>query len=109
MALPKGTTLQQRYRIEGMLGRGGFAITYLATDLQLKTEVAIKEYLPRQLAKRGENQKTVVPYTADDREHFVYGLKKFLEEAQAIARFESHPNIVNVKGYFEENQTAYMS
>jgi serine/threonine protein kinase/tetratricopeptide (TPR) repeat protein len=106
--LSKGTELHKRYRIEGLLGHGGFGITYLSRDLQLNIHVAVKEYLPRQLAGRSADQRQVSVFSGDERKHFEYGLKRFLDEAQAIARFDNHPNIVNVKDYFEENDTAYM-
>lgn len=108
MYLPTGTLLNQRYRVENVLGHGGFAVTYLATDQQFNLRVAVKEYLPRQLAGRTQNQLQVSVYTEDDRRQFDNGLQRFLEEARAIARFENHPNIVNVKDYFRQHSTAYM-
>ena len=41
-ALPPGFSLQE-YRIDRILGYGGFGITYLATDANLDKAVAIKE------------------------------------------------------------------
>ena len=49
--LPVGQVLSD-YRIEGVLGQGGFGITYLATDTNLGRKVAIKEYYPREYAAR---------------------------------------------------------
>ncbi len=43
--VPSGTTLHGRYRIERVLGSGGFGHVYLATDLQKNKQFAIKEYL----------------------------------------------------------------
>ena len=51
MAMPAGTRLHE-YRIESVLGQGGFGITYLATDGHLSAPVAIKEYLPEEIALR---------------------------------------------------------
>jgi serine/threonine protein kinase len=55
------------YRIESVLGQGGFGITYLAHDTNLDKQVAIKEYLPIELAMR-ENDSTVRPFTEERRD-----------------------------------------
>lgn len=55
IALPRGYQLQE-YRIESTLGVGGFGLTYLATDANLNMQVAIKEYLPSDLALRADDQ-----------------------------------------------------
>src|ERR1051326_803706 len=104
-ALPAGYALQE-YRIESMLGVGGFGLTYLAHDGNLNTKVAIKEYLPADFAKRSEDQ-SVQPKTDSVRDSFDWGLKRFLEESRTLASFR-HPNIVRVMRFFEANRTAYM-
>src|SRR6266849_3379722 len=43
--LPSGTKLHGRYRVERVLGNGGFGHVYLAIDLQTGQQYAIKEYL----------------------------------------------------------------
>jgi serine/threonine protein kinase len=108
MYLPQGTKLHNRYVIEGLLGHGGFGITYAAHDKTLNVRVAVKEYLPRQLATRAEGQTKVSVFTGEARQQYDYGLRKFLEEAQSVARFSHHPNIVSARDYFEANGTAYM-
>ena len=50
-ALPEGYSLHW-YEIESVLGQGGFGITYLARDTNLDQPVAIKEFLPSDLAVR---------------------------------------------------------
>ena len=44
-ALPPGTRFEE-YRLDAVLGAGGFGITYRAYDAHLDKFVAIKEYLP---------------------------------------------------------------
>ena len=94
------------YTIHDVLGQGGFGITYLARDPNLDRPVAIKEYLPTDLAFRSSSG-TVTPLSADHREDFRWGLNRFITEAQTLSRFE-HPNIVKVLSVFEMNETAYM-
>ena len=43
--LPSGTLLHGRYRIDRVLGSGGFGHVYIAIDMQTKAQYAIKEYL----------------------------------------------------------------
>ena len=104
-ALPQGYSLQE-YALDGVLGCGGFGITYLATDRNLNCQVAVKEYLPADQAVR-DNSQSVKPKSTDATAPFDWGLRRFLDEARALATF-NHPNIVRVLRYFEANNTAYM-
>ncbi len=105
VALPVGYVLLE-YAIEAVLGSGGFGITYLARDNNLQCQVAIKEYLPNDLAVRSAGQ-TVCPRTESDTHGYRIGLDGFLAEARVLAGFR-HPNIVRVTRFFEANNTAYM-
>lgn len=105
VALPRGYALQE-YTIEAVLGVGGFGITYLAQDNNLQRRVALKEYLPNDLAIRAGGQ-TVVPRTDSDSHGYAVGLDRFLAESRVLATF-GHHNIVRVTRFFEANQTAYM-
>jgi len=104
-ALPMQSMLQE-YRIEQVLGTGGFGITYRARDANLDKEVAIKEYLPGDLAMRAPDGKVVAQATQHEA-GYQWGLERFLLEARTLAKF-SHPHIVRVLRYFEANATAYM-
>lgn len=99
-------TLLHWYRIEGILGTGGFGITYLARDTNLAREVAIKEYFPSGLARR-ERDGTVSVGTSEARAQFTWGLDRFISEGRTLARFD-HPGIVGVIAVFEANDTAYL-
>jgi hypothetical protein len=104
-ALPDGHTLHW-YRTQRVLGQGAFGITYLALDVNLDRLVAIKEYMPTQLAARGGDF-TVRPLSDEHREDFQWGLTRFVDEARTLTRFE-HPNLVRVLNVFELHGTAYM-
>ena len=103
-ALPDGHRLED-YVLVGVLGEGGFSVTYLAEDINLRNKVAIKEYLPNEFAMRDGTD--VFAKSPATREDFEWGLKRFLEEARVLARLR-HPNIVRVVRRFEANNTAYI-
>ena len=103
-ALPPGFRLGP-YRVVGVLGVGGFGVTYLCEHAGLGVQVAVKEYLPNEIAVRDGAE--VHPKSAGDREGFEWGLSRFLDEARTLARFE-HPNVVRVRDCFEANNTAYI-
>ena len=104
-ALAKGTRLFE-FEIGPVLGHGGFGITYRAVDTLLQEDVAIKEFLPNELAVRVSDE-TVKAKSAGDQDSFRTGLSTFLEEARMIARFR-HPNIMQVRRFFELHGTGYI-
>ena len=106
IALKNGTELVGDYRIERVLGAGGFGITYLAEELALDRHVTIKEYFPSDFAARTSTS-DAAPRSQDCDGDYRWGLDRFIEEAQTLAKF-SHPNIVRVYRYFRANNTAYM-
>ncbi len=102
--LPPGFPLET-YRIEKQLSHGGFSIVYLAHDAN-QMPVAIKEYLPNNLALRGEGG--VVPEIRPEHAAaFNHGLKCFFEEGRAVARLD-HPYLVRVTDFFRANGTVYL-
>ena len=103
-ALPPGFRLGS-YRVVRVLGAGGFGVTYLCEHGGLGVTVAVKEYLPNDIALRSGD--AVVPKSAADREGYQWGLGRFLDEARTLARF-AHRNVVRVRDYFEANGTAYI-
>jgi serine/threonine protein kinase len=106
-ALQPGARLQE-FEILGVLGSGGFGITYLAQDHDLNCRVVIKEYFPRDHVLREQGSSTVRPHSAKDHDFYQYGLQRFQEEARTLASFPEHPNIVSVKRFFNANASAYM-
>ncbi len=105
IALPMGYQVHW-YEIRAVVGQGGFGITYLAKDANLDHLVAIKEYLPTNLAVRS-GESTVRPVSEGRSSVFDWGLERFVREARTLAKFK-HPNIVTVYSVFEANGTAYM-
>ena len=97
-----------RYEIGMAIGFGGFGVIYHAWDIQLGTQVAVKEYYPNGLVNRVPGQESVVVYSGSRRDQFDYGKDRFLAEARTMAKFSQHANIVNVYDYFEANNTAYI-
>jgi serine/threonine protein kinase len=109
--LPENSVLED-YRIKRVLGAGGFGLTYLARDLRQEPgsparDVAIKEYLPFEIATRMPDGIQVGILSEADRDDFLFGLEKFEREARTLARFK-HPNIVEVRRFFRANGTAYI-
>lgn len=112
-ALPSGYMLDE-YRIEAILGAGGFGVTYKALDTHLNTWVAIKEYFPVEWSFRDPDGVMVYANTqglssADGAQisDYEWGLERFLDEARVLAQIQ-HPYVVRVKRYFRANGTAYI-
>ena len=76
-----GAVLRDRYRLDAELGRGGMGIVYLATDLALRREVAVK---------------VVLETIASDRARH-----RLLREARSAATL-NHPHIITVHDIGEE-------
>ncbi|MCW5771591.1 MAG: protein kinase [Rhodospirillaceae bacterium] len=109
-ALPAGAEIEG-YRLRGVLGAGGFGVTYLAEEIALSRSearlVALKEFLPSSIAARVSGSREVRSLRRQDAPAFRQLLDRFLGEAETLARFD-HPNIVPVLRYFEANGTAYI-
>lgn len=107
--LPSGTLIyHNQYRIEKMLGQGGFGITYLAYDLFLDRKVAIKQFFPRDYIDMGnDNEATCFSTTVFNNSDYVKRIKyQFLNEARHIARLD-HFNIIKIFSAFEEMDTIF--
>ena len=104
-ALPVGTLVRE-YVIEDVLGRGGSGIVYRARHTELSTEVALKEYLPSELAVRSGSG--VRLRSASHQSVFNDCLRRFREEARQLVKFETHPSVVSCRDFFRANGTAYI-
>ncbi len=103
-----GTVLHDRYIIGKVQGYGGFGVTYIGWDGKLEQKVAIKEYLPSEFSTRMPGRSRVTVFNGEKSEQFHDGLKKFIDEAKRLARFQKEPGIVRIFDSFEENDTAYI-
>lgn len=108
--LQNGTKLNNQYEIISLIGEGGFGVTYLAKDIYLQLNVAIKEYFPAQFASRntmnGNNGISVISGHAE--ELYRRGLNDYTTEANRLAQFSNLRGIVSVLNFFYGNNTAYM-
>ncbi|MBQ0096529.1 MAG: serine/threonine protein kinase, partial [Bacteroidales bacterium] len=105
--LKSGSLLQGgKYKITGVLGQGGFGITYEAEQVSLGRKVAIKEFFMKDSCERDESTSHVTVPTASNRELVSKFRDKFLREARMIAALD-HDHIVKIFDVFEENGTAY--
>ena len=105
VALPTGYKVG-RYTLNAVLGEGGFGITYRARDEALRRDVAVKEYLPADVAVR-QDDTTIRPRSASDTQLYQWGLQRFVDEARTLAAMHA-PNIVSVHDFMETNGTGYM-
>ena len=105
--LSAGSTLQGgNYRIEKVLGQGGFGITYEAEQVSLHRKVAIKEFFMKDYCNRDADTSQVSIGTSGSRELVEKFRAKFVKEAQLLAGLD-YPNIIKIHDVFEEHGTAY--
>ena len=104
----KNSSLLKRgeYRIEKVLGQGGFGITYLAEQTSLQRKVAIKEFFMKEHCNREPGAYCVTVPSVGSRGLVEKFRLKFIKEARTIASF-SNAHIISIYDVFEENGTAY--
>lgn len=107
-ALLPGVLLRNRYFLGKVLGMGGFGVTYLAFDSQLRQRCAIKEYFPVDWAMRTSGSNMIIPNSQVKDGLYKHGLEVFVKEANILLEFQRESHIVNVWDFFEANGTAYL-
>lgn len=108
--LRPGTVLNRKYLVGKVLGEGGFGITYIAYDMNLKTKIAIKEFYPSDLVRRNTlgSDSVLVTVSEQAASSFKAGMERYVREAGILSKFFNLPGIVSVKDFFYENHTAYI-
>ena len=105
--LQPNTTLQGgKYRIDRMLGQGGFGITYKGYNREFEETVAIKEFFMKGVTERDETTSIVSVSNAENISQFEEQREKFKKEARRLRKLKNR-HIVRVHDLFEENGTAY--
>ena len=95
--LAPGTVLNGQYIVGNSLGEGGFGVTYVGRDTKLQMRVAVKEYYPLgKVSRDNSRDNNVYTATQEQSEFFKNGKKRFLREAQIIARFSGEKGVVNI-------------
>lgn len=105
-----GTILNSKFMVGEALGEGGFGITYIGRDMNLDIPVAVKEFYPNGFVSRNNtaSQSIVDSISEDRKDFFIKGRERFLTESRILAKFSDEPGIVEVRDFFEENNTAYI-
>ena len=91
----------------------GIAKKYISNGFEVFIEKGLGEHLgisDSEFVKEGckvETKETIIS-KSNSSEDYHFGLKGFLNEARMLAQFTGHPNIVGVRDFFEENDTAYL-
>ena len=96
-----------KYRIERLIGEGGFALTYQAVEPVLGRTVAIKElYMPQVTARRGTEELDLIR-GSDDVATYEWVKFFFSREAQITFGLR-HEGVVRMYEFFRKNNTAYI-
>lgn len=105
--LQANTTLQGgKYRIDRMLGQGGFGITYVGYNREFEETVAIKEFFMKGVTERDDATSIVSVSNSENVPQFEEQREKFKKEARRLRKLKNE-HIVKVHDLFEENGTAY--
>ena len=105
-----GTILNGKYTVGYALGEGGFGVTYIGLDNSLQIKVAIKEFFPKGIVGRNSAITSDVSClnAGESDKLFDTEKAKVINEARILAKFSKERGIVNVREYFEANNTAYI-
>ena len=105
--LPPRTLLSGRYIVGRPLGCGGFGVTYIAWDIKMSRRVAIKEYMPGELASRTAGSR-IIEIRPGCEDIYRNGKQSFVNESMRLARMGGITGVVPIYDCFEDEYTAYI-
>lgn len=106
-ALAPGTLLAERYVVGRVVAESGEGFTYIAMDMDTRSKVTIREFLPRSLCTRKRGSDAVV-VSDSARAAYRNFLEDFNDIGQAVCRLSSRSAIVPVLDIFRCNSTEYI-
>lgn len=104
-ALPPGSLLGN-YKLLKALAQGGFGITYIAWDSQLRRNIVLKECFPLGLCSRDSNTGEIIPLPHTSRQSYRTAMDSLRKEAQTLASL-NHERIVRVYDVFESHGSIF--
>lgn len=106
--LMPGTILAGHFIVGISIGSSEYGITYKCYDMTLGIIAIVKEFYSENLVKRAEGHTNIELVASNNEKEYNRKKRRFIMEAQSIARFSKTKDIVNVYDSFEENNTAYV-
>lgn len=105
VALPPGALLGN-YKLLKVLGQGGFGISYIAWDTQLRRNVVLKECFPMGMCSRDMESGEIVPLPHAPAQLYRRAMDSLRKEAQTLASL-NHERIVRVYDVFESHGSIF--
>lgn len=105
--LPLRTVLNNRFLVGRVISEGKFSITYLAYNLRARQKLIIKEFYPRDIARRNVGNPNLILSDLKNESDFNFGLGKFIEEGMALEKIKYLPGLARGQGSVRANGTAY--
>lgn len=107
--LAAGSMLKGRYFIGRAIGQGGFGITYIGWDLNGSSRIAVKEcFLSGVVIRDAKVSSEVKTADSEANGRFASQKERFLREYKVLSGLSDIPGLVQIKDFFEENNTAYI-
>lgn len=113
IALPENTILKHRYRVEEVHYLGHIGIVYFGIDLDDKSEIVIKEFMPYKIANRDLNGKDVICKSGGCQKQFARSREAFEQECEYVYKLRKLKKpyeacVLKYRDSFAENETVYL-